>query len=196
MDTRSNHKKNNKEANQATKDFENCEKWPALSPQTSMDKSEELLEKLSQLNSKMSGLESIPNQVSNLASTLKTVSVDMEQLLKEIKGLREENNSLREKNQLLENKVSYLEFHINDLEQYGTRQNLEIQGIPMSDNESNAETESKVLTVLKKLMKIYHMMILVLLTDWVNQKQTKPPTLLLDLSLEEPETIFIKKGGN
>ena len=94
MDTRSNHKKNNKEANQATKDFENCEKWPALSPQTSMDKSEELLEKLSQLNSKMSRLESIPNQVSNLASTLKTVSVDMEQLLKEIKGLREENNSL------------------------------------------------------------------------------------------------------
>jgi len=80
MDTRSNNKKNNKEANQATKDFENCEKWPALFSQTSMDKSEELLEKLNQLNSKMSRLESIPNQISNLASTLKTVSVDMEQL--------------------------------------------------------------------------------------------------------------------
>jgi len=50
MDTRSNNKKYNKEANQASKGFENCEKWPALSPQTSMDKSEELLEKLSQLN--------------------------------------------------------------------------------------------------------------------------------------------------
>ena len=75
----------------------------------------------------------------------------MEQLHKEIKGLREENNSLREKNQLLENKISSLEFDINDLEQYGRRQNLEIQGIPMSDNENNAETESKVLTVLKKI---------------------------------------------
>jgi len=28
---------------------------------------------------------------------------------------------------------------------------LEIQGTPMSDNENNAETESKVLTVLKKI---------------------------------------------
>jgi len=39
-------------------------------------------------------------------------------------------------------------------------------------------------------------MILILLTDLVNQKQTRPPTLLLGLSLEEPETIFIKKEGN
>jgi len=27
-------------------------------------------------------------------------------------------------------------------------------------------------------------------------KANKTPTLLLDSSLEEPETIFIKKGGN
>jgi len=40
------------------------------------------------------------------------------------------------------------------------------------------------------------MIILMLLTDWVNQKQTRPPTLLFNSSLEEPETLFIKKGGN
>jgi len=98
MATRSNNKKCNKEAIQATKDFVNCEKkWPALFPQTSVDKSEELLEKLSQLNSKMSRFESIPNQISNMASTLKTVSMEVEQLHKEMKGLREENNSLRKK---------------------------------------------------------------------------------------------------
>jgi len=34
-------------------------------------------------------------------------------------------------------------------------------------------------------MKIYHMVILILLTDWVNQKQTRPPALLLGLSLEQ-----------
>ena len=112
-------------AAQMAKIYEN--KWPTLSPQTSVDKSEELLEKLSQLNSKMSRLESIPNQISNMASTLKTVSMEVEQLHKEMKGLREENNSLREKNQLLENKISSLVFDINDLEQYGRRQNLEIQ---------------------------------------------------------------------
>ena len=54
----------------------------------SMDKSEELLEKLRQPNSKISSLESIPNQIFNLASTLKTVSMDVEQLHKEIKGLK------------------------------------------------------------------------------------------------------------
>ena len=98
MATRSNNKKCNKEEIQATKDFVNCEKkLPALSPQTSVDKSEELLEKLSQLNSKMSRLESIPNQISNMASTFKTVSMEVEQLHKEMKGLREENNSLRGK---------------------------------------------------------------------------------------------------
>ena len=45
-------------------------------------------------------------------------------------------------------------------------------------------------------MKIYHIMILMLLTELENKKQTRPPTLLLDLSLEEPETIFIKKERN
>ena len=109
MATRSNNKKCN-EANQATKDLKNCEIWPALPLQTSMDKSEELLEKLSQLNSKMSRLESIPNQISNIASTLKTVSMEVEQLHKEMKGLREENNSLREKNNFW--RIKYLPLNL------------------------------------------------------------------------------------
>jgi len=46
------------------------------------------------------------------------------------------------------------------LEQYGRRQNLEIHGIHMNDDESIAEIESKVLTVLKKLMKTYYIKIL------------------------------------
>jgi len=197
MATRSNNKKCNNEEIQATKDFVNCEKkWPPLSPQTSVDKSEKLLEKLNQLNSKMSRLESIPNQISNMASTLKTVSMEVEQLHKEMKGLREENNSLREKNQLLENKISSLELDINDLEQYGSRQNLEIQGIPMSDNENNAETESKVLTVLKKIDENISHDDIDIAHRLGKSKTNKTPALLLGLSLEEPETIFIKREGN
>jgi len=46
------------------------------------------------------------------------------------------------------------------LEQYGRRQNLEIHGIHMNDYESIAEVERKVLAVLKKLMKTYHIKIL------------------------------------
>ena len=197
MATGSNNKKCNKEEIQAAKDFVNCEKkWPALPPQTSLDKSDELVENLNQLNSKMSRLESIPNQISNMASTFKTVSMEVEQLHKEMKGLREENNSLRKKNQLLENKISSLEFDINDLEQYGRRHNLEIQGIPMSDNENNAETENKVRTVLKKIDENISHDDIDIAHRLGKSKTNKTPTLLLGLSLEEPETVFIKKEGN
>jgi len=65
----------------------------------------------------------------------------------------------------LEEKISSLDSDFNDLEQYGRRQNLEINGIHMSDDESIAEVASKVLTVLKKLMKIYHIKILMSFTD-------------------------------
>ena len=40
-------------------------------------------------------------------------------------------------------------------------------------------------------MKIYHIKILMSLTDEVNKKNN--PTSLSDLSLGKPETIFIKK---
>jgi len=108
----------------------------------------------------MSGLETLPKEMCDLASTLNTVSSDVELLHKEIKRLREENCSLREKNRSLEEKISSLDSNFNDLEQYGRRQNLKIHGIHMSDDESIAEVESKVLTVLKKFMKIYHIKIL------------------------------------
>ena len=99
----------------------------------------------------MSGLETLPKQMCDLASTLNTVSSDVELLHKEIKRLREENCSLWEKNRSLEEKISSLDSNFNHLEQYGRRQNLEIHGIHMNDDESIAEVESKVLTVLKKI---------------------------------------------
>ena len=129
----------------------NYEAWPPLTPPKPVGYPEEVLEKLSSLDAKMSGLETLPKQMSDLASTLKTVSNDVELLHKEIKSLREENYSLREKNRSLEEKMSSLDSDFNDLEQYGRRQNLIIHGIHMSDDESIAEVESKVLTVLKKI---------------------------------------------
>jgi len=65
----------------------------------------------------------------------------------------------------------------------------------MNDDESIAEVERKVLTVLKKIDEnISHEDI-----DVVHRlgklKKTKP-TSLSDLSLEKPETIFKKKGRN
>jgi len=99
----------------------------------------------------MSGLETLPKQMSDLASTLNTVSSDVELLHKEIKRLWEENCFLREKKRSLEEKISSLDSNFNDLDQYGRRQNLEIHGIHMSDDESTAEVESEFLTELKKI---------------------------------------------
>ena len=66
----------------------------------------------------------------------------------------------------------------------------------MSDNENNAETESKVLTVLKKIDENISHHDIDIAHRLGKSKANKTPTLLLDSSLEEPETIFIKKGGN
>ena len=63
----------------------------------------------------------------------------------------------------------------------------------MSDNENNSETESKVLTVLKKIDEnISHNDIAHRLGK---SKTSKTPTLL-DLSPEEPETILMRKERN
>jgi len=70
---------------------------------------------------------------------------------------------------------------------------LEIQGIPLSDNENNAETESKVLTVLKKIYENISQDDIDIAHRLGKSKTNKNPTLLLDLFLEEPETIFIRK---
>jgi len=145
---------------QSTETAGNYEAWQPLTPQKPVGYPEEVLEKLSSLDAKMSGLETLPKQMCDLASTLNTVSSDVELLHKEIKRLRDENCSLREKNISLEEKISSRDSNFNVLEQYGRRQNLEIHGIHMNDDESIAEVESKVLTVLKKLMKTYYIMIL------------------------------------
>jgi len=140
----------NKGKNQTTETAGNYEAWQPLILQKPVGYTEKVLEKLSSLDAKISGLETLPKQMSDLASTLNTVSSGVELLHKEIKRLREENCSLREKNGSLEEQISSPDSNFNDLEQYGRRQNLEIRGIHMSDDESIAEVESKVLTLLIK----------------------------------------------
>jgi len=114
---------------------------------------------------------------------------------KEIKRLREENCTLREKNKSQEENTSFLDSDFNDLEQHGRRQNLEIHGMHMSDDESIAEVEIKVLTVLKKIDEnISHQDIDVV--HGLGKSKNKTPNIIVRLSLEKPETIIIKKRRN
>jgi len=73
---------------------------------------------------------------------------------------------------------------------------LEIHGIHTSDDESIAEVESEVLTVLKKIDENISHEDIDVAHRLGKSKETKPPTSLSDLSLEKPKTIFIKKGRN
>jgi len=66
----------------------------------------------------------------------------------------------------------------------------------MSDNESIAEVESKVLTVLKKIDEDISHQDIGVVHRLGKLKKNKTQTSLSDLSLEKPETIFIKKGRN
>ena len=83
----------------------------------------------------------------------------------------------------MKKKNAKLDSQLNELEQYGRRQNLEIHGIPMPDHETNAEVEDKVLQVLKKLTQLLAKMPLMLYTDSEeNLKLIKTKSVLVLLS--------------
>ena len=66
-----------------------------------------------------------------------------------IQRLQDDNNLLREKIALLEKRVEDAESHSHLLEQYGRRNNIEIEGI--SDTVSDENLESKVISILSEI---------------------------------------------
>jgi len=102
------------------------------------------LKKLGGLKDLPSKFESFENQLSDISNEITTIRSNMDHL-------KEENAQLKKRNRGLEEKNAKLDSQLNELEQYGRRQNLEIHGILMPDNETNAEVEDKVLQVLKKI---------------------------------------------
>ena len=59
---------------------------------------------------------------------LKTEIINLKDVI--IKNLLDDNKKLRESNDKLKTKIINLESDLNDLNQYGRRNNLEISGIP------------------------------------------------------------------
>jgi len=73
---------------------------------------------------------------------------------------------------------------------------LEIHGIHMNDDESIAEVESKVLTVLKKIMETHHLKTLMSFYRLGKLKKNKIPNINVRFISRKPETILVKKGKN
>ena len=65
--------------------------------------------------------------------------------------IKKENIAILKKNKFLQDKVSLLEKQVNNLDLYGRRQNLEIQGIPYIPNKN---IKKKLLSMFFKKSKI------------------------------------------
>lgn len=106
---------------------------------------------LEAINRKLSELMSIKEKVDSLLSIKETVdkmehSVEMlsekyDDVLSQLKRQDRDITSLRKRVEELENsdsakEIKNLKKEVNELEQYGRRQNLEVHGIPQSENEN------------------------------------------------------------
>jgi len=111
---------------------------------------EEMSGNMDVLISNMENLKHLPHQLNNMQKQLACMTEEMQGIKLAMHNLETENKKLKQQNVHLENQVLNLGNQINDLEQYGRRQNLEIQGVAMNDDqETPQELELKVLSVLQ-----------------------------------------------
>ena len=89
----------------------------------------------------------IKNSLNNRFDSLHNEFLNLKDVV--IQRLQDDNNLLREKIALLEKRVEDAESHSHLLEQYGRRNNIEIEGI--SDTVSDENLESKVISILSEI---------------------------------------------
>ena len=90
----------------------------------------------------------LSEKITNLTTAVRSTKDEVINLKdKSIRRLQDENELLRAKCSRLENKVVSLESSINQVEQYGRRNNIVISGIP--DDISDNDLESTVVDIMK-----------------------------------------------
>ena len=92
-------------------------------------------------------LQTLEANIINNINSLKDEIISLKDTF--IKRLQEENEILRVKCQQLQTKVAFIESSHDPLEQYGTRNNLVISGIP--DSVQDSELESTVTSILSDI---------------------------------------------
>ena len=146
----------------------------------------------------MEKLKHLPHQFNNMQKQLACMTEEMQGI--KLHNLETENKKLKQQNVHLENQVLHLGNQINDLEQYGRRQNLEIQGVAMNDDqETPQELELKVLSVLQHMdgsidkddIDVMHR--LGSRKNKKTQKQDMPPIIVRFISRKKRNTLFKAK---
>ena len=109
------------------------------------DLKNEIQTKFGNINNKLNEIEN--NIKSNITEQVNESIISIKESI--INALKEENKLLKSKVLNLEHKLSQSEAHINSLDQYNRRNNLEIQGIP--SNVSDDALEDKVIDIFHSL---------------------------------------------
>ena len=111
----------------------------------------DLYVKLLQIEDKLKKIDAIEKQMTELKTSQEFISMKYEEQKQEIIDLKKSNESIRNENKKLSHSINLLmqeiqdtNAEINNLEQYGRREMVEIVGIPHSDNENTDEIVGKL----------------------------------------------------
>ena len=103
---------------------------------------------LEEIKFSIENLQSLPKEVGDFLKSVQFMSSNFEKLRMDVLEIKRENQYLRNGNITLTKRMDFLQRQLEDLDQYGRRQNFEIHGLPISDNEN---TEKLALKVLQKI---------------------------------------------
>ena len=96
----------------------------------------------------MAKMEEILKELKNIRNSMNLLIQNFETMKQDYEIIKKENIEILKKN-FLQDKVSLLEKQVNNLDLYGRRQNLEIQGIPYIPNENIKKIAVNVLQKVK-----------------------------------------------
>ena len=102
----------------------------------------------------MAKIEAILKELKDIKNSMNLLNQNFETMKQDYEIIKKENIEILKKNKFLQDKVSLLEKQVNNLDLYGRRQNLEIQGIPYIPNENIKKIAVNVLQKVKDNIKM------------------------------------------
>jgi len=98
--------------------------------------------------------EEILRELQDIKAAMNLMNENFESMKQDYDQIKKQNTEILKQNQSLKNKVLDLENQINNIDNYGRRQNLEIQGIPFSPEENTKEIAYNALKKIKEDIKM------------------------------------------
>lgn len=95
-----------------------------------------IVTRLDKITIQLDGLSEVPGQVKSLEESMQFMNTKFETLLAKYEEITKQNKAVKEDNQSLLLQNQELTNRVNSLEQYSRANNVEIKGIPVTQNEN------------------------------------------------------------